>query len=687
MPTRRESLFLRLGLRQPSGLWYERLSRAAWSLAALAALVGLALAACGFLLGDDLFIYGDNPGQFMRLWYPVRVSGSLLGWNPLWYAGYPELQFYPPGFVMLGWALDALTLGQLSPFALYELLLFVAYVLPGLSLYALVSGVTRRRWAGLVSGGLGLLFPELWGGAGAVFVGLVAERLAFGLVPLVMLAGWRALHARRRARWWLLACLALAATVLMHPFHAVGPILFLGWAALSARRRWRLVGELALTTALSVALVSFWLIPLGIHGAYASPLLRADLAQTLAWFSGSIVGVYLAAALLAALALRVDRDRRLVVFVAAVAATAAGLVAFIVFDHLVLMEGLGFNLLDPVRFSAEVYLALVVLAGLGLAYLPLWLARGRWEKTGLVAGGLVLVLALAWLGQPLRDMVRRHREPAHFLDDTIRTYALDDTWDVLGRESGRILFTSYYLHLGDVPTSLKAATPYFTGRPILGGTFSHWSPVARALWVGDPRAALLPGQVEFTDDVSLASRPWSEWTDADFLDLCRGLNATTVVATWDDVNARTFLDGASHFQPYHADGLFVLYRVLDPGPGPVEGEGAQVTLLRADSGALDVRVSGASEGASLRIKITDYPLWRAEADGETLPHQADALGLMRLSLPPGTYDLSLRYRPGPAEHAGNWTSLGAVALWLVALALGFRRRAEPPSPGEDGVPG
>jgi hypothetical protein len=370
----------------------------------------------------------------------------------------------------------------------------------------------------------------------------------------------------------------------------------------------------------------------------------------------------------------------------AMAATAAGLMAFIVFDHLALVELLGFALLDPVRFSAEVYLALVILAGLGLAYLPLWLG-GRWQRKGLAAGGLVLVLALAWLAQPVLDMVGRHRDPAHFLDHTRRTYGLDGTWDVLGQEPGRILFTSYYSRVGDVPTALKATTPYFTGRPILGGTFSHWSPVARALWVGSPDAELLPGQVELTDDVSLANRPWSEWTDAGFLDLCQRLNATTVVATWDDINARTFLDGASHFQAFHADDLFVLYRVLGPAPGLVEGEGAEVTLARAAPTALDVRVDGATEGASLRIKITDYPLWQAEAGGEPLAHQADALGLMSLSLPEGSYDLSLRYRPGPAEQAGTWVSLGAIACWLVALALSFRRRAEPVSPGVGGVPG
>ena len=633
-------------------------------LAALALLTGLALAACGFLLRDDLFIYGDHPGQFMRLWHPVRISHKLLGWNPLWYAGYPELQFYPPGFVLLGWGLDWLTWGRLSPFALYQLLLFVAYLLPGVTVYALVSRVSRQRWAGLVAGGLALIFPELWGGASAVFVGLVAERLAFGLVPLILFAGWQALHTRHPIRWWLLTSLALAATALMHPFHAVAPILFLGLAALFYPRRWRLLRNLALTSILSLALVAFWLLPLLVHRSYAAPMLRANLDQTLDWLLSPNALRYLTASLLVVLALWMQRNRSFAVFVIAAVLTAVSLVAFILFDHLVLIERLNFYLLDPVRFSAEVYLVLVLLAGFGLAYLPLWLSRRRWRVAGGLLGALALILALAWLGRPFLNLVREHQDPSRFLGKARQSFPLDETWRVLQSEQGRVLFTSHYLYLGDLPTALKSATPYFTGRPIIGGTFSHWSPVARVLWQGSPDVDLLPGQVELTDDVSLAGRSWAEWTDADFFELCRRLNVTTVVTTWDDVNARTFLDSASHFQSFYSDDLFVLYRVLDPAPALVEAEGAEVALLDKAPTALDLHVAEATAGASLQVKITDYPLWQVQAGQQTLAHYADALGLMSLSLPPGTYDVTLRYLPGPAERAGAWISLGAAGLWL-----------------------
>ena len=657
-------------------------------LAALAVLTVLALVACGFLLRNDLFVYGDHPGQFMRLWYPVRISHRLLGWNPLWYAGYPELLFYPPGFVLLGWGLDWLTVGRLPVFALYQLLLFLAYLLPGVTVYALASRVSRTRWAGLVSGGMALIFPELWGGVSAVFVGLVAERLAFGLVPLVLLAGWKALHGRHPTRWWLLTSLALAATALMHPFHAVAPVLFLGLVALAYPRRWHLLRSLALASILALGLIAFWLLPLLVHRSYAAPMLRANLDQTLDWLLVPNAQKYLAASVLVVLALWMQRNRSFTVFVIAAVLTVVSLVVFMLFDHLVLIERLNFYLLDPVRFSAEVYLVLVLLAGCGLAYLALWLSQRRWRIIGSLAGALVLSLALAWLGRPFLDLVGEHRVPSRFLGEARQSFPLDEAWSVLRSEQGRMLFTSYYLDLGDLPTALKSATPYFTGRPIIGGTFSHWAPVARVLWQGSLDVDLLPGQVELTDDISLADRSWAEWTDADFYDLCRRLNVTTVVTTWADVNARTFLDPASHFQSFYSDDLFVLYRVLDPSPALVEAEGADVTVLDQAPTALDLRVAEATAGASMRVKIADYPLWQVQAEQQTLAHYADDMGLMSLSLLPGTYDVTLRYLPGPAERAGAWISLGAVALWLV---LGIYTLVLKPSSGaslptEQGVP-
>ena len=62
--------------------------------------------------GGGLPAYDDHPGQYFRLWHALERSFPgghwTADWNPDWWGGYPELQFYPPGFVLAGAAVLAL---------------------------------------------------------------------------------------------------------------------------------------------------------------------------------------------------------------------------------------------------------------------------------------------------------------------------------------------------------------------------------------------------------------------------------------------------------------------------------------------------------------------------------------------------------------------------------------------------
>ena len=82
----------------------------------LLVLYGGAFAYAAF--GRGVPAFDDHPGQLFRLWHALdRSLPSPLwtaDWNPDWWGGYPELQFYPPGFAMLGAALRALLLWRPS---------------------------------------------------------------------------------------------------------------------------------------------------------------------------------------------------------------------------------------------------------------------------------------------------------------------------------------------------------------------------------------------------------------------------------------------------------------------------------------------------------------------------------------------------------------------------------------------
>ncbi len=656
------------------------------------------LAARNYVLGS-LFIWGDHPGQFMRFWYPAAVSlpqyGRVLDWNPLWYAGYPELQFYPPGHALLGLALNAMTLGLLSPERVYNLIPAVALVLPMFTTFAFLrvalapAGRGASRIAGLVAAALALTFTPMWGGANAVPIGLMGERLAFGIVPLVLLAGWKLVERPGGQRLAVAAAL-LASLVLLHPFHAPATVMAVCGYALarwlrsrgSARAskpgtRWTwLAGWLAL----AVGFTAWWLAPLLVRQTpYSAALLRTSLEQTLDWFKFSPIIPNLLIAATPALALLAHRDWRVRSTVGVLALLIPALVVIVLLDFAILFDRLNFTALDPIRFIAEYYMAFILLTGAAAGAVT---SRYLW-RAPLLATGLVVLLVVvlrpvavqAWADLPYITGVPKESTK----DGLFAHPAFDGLWQVLTEDpaaDGRVLFTSYYTRVTwpdgqTTPTAIKAMTPYLTGRETMGGTFSHWSPGARLLWVGDPWAKLLPAQVELEDDQRMLGIPWSEMSDATLLAAVRALNVTTIVADMDDTNARGMLDAAPHFQRFWENSHFALYHVLDTTPAWVEAEGAEASLVEREARQWVIRVDRASAGASLTAKMAYYPLWRADAGGQRLEVAPDRYGMQQIALPPGdSYTVTLAYCEGWPEWGGLAASVAALAG---ALLLWFRK--------------
>ncbi len=222
-----------------------------------------------------------------------------------------------------------------------------------------------------------------------------------------------------------------------------------------------------------------------------------------------------------------------------------------------------------------------------------------------------------------------------------------------------------------MPSSIKAVTPFFTGREIVGGTFSHWAPVARYLWTGDINTPTLWGRVEEQDDRALVGVPWDEMTDEFLFNLCRRMNVTLLVTTRDDVRARAFLDAASHFDLAWADSSFFLYNVEGYQPTWADAYGANVEVTRYQRNAIDLRVTDALPTAILHVKVAEYPSWRANVGGQLLRITRDDMGLVRIVPPAGDSIITLRYRPGLAERLGLSISLLSVVglAWLTIQSI------------------
>jgi hypothetical protein len=658
-------------------------------LAALAWIFWFAWRYAGFLLRDDLYLYGDHPGQFYRLWQLLSVTwpeeGQLIGWSPYWYAGRPELQFYPPGFFLAGWLVWMVSFQQLSPVFIYQALVFASYLLPGVGFYLLLARGLNNRLAGLVAAWLAMTTPFPLGGVEGVIIGMTGYQLAFGLNPLLILAGVWGMRAERKEFPWLVTGLILAGIMLLHPFAAVFPTGVLALYALFGDKRAAQLRWLIWVVLLSFGLTAFWWLPLSTQRQFYTPLVEATLPEiqihfeNLLWSEGktwllifAVVGGFFWH----------GHRRRLSL---AILSGGAGMIGFIFFNYLVLVEQLHLFILDSVRLIPAVTFALFVGLALGLSELS-WAGVRLLRRWGWSALGLPLVLIIPWLAyyQVTREydfaewISKWQPAPNHtplFLSEAEAEYGLPAVWDVMPATPGRVLFTSHYSLLFDVPTSLKAATPALTGREIVGGTFTLHSSVASYLWHGQADLPVLRGKVERQDDKSLAGVAWEAMSEEYLLDLSRHFNVTLIAATATDVRAQTFLKAAPHFNPIWSNGLFTFFEVAGYEPTWAEADQAIATVNRYERTAIDVQITEAEPGATLSVKVAHYPRWQAEAQGQSLPIQTDDYGLMKLSLPPGSYTVHLRYGPGWPEWLGGamslMTLLGAIGL---ALILGFRRR-------------
>jgi hypothetical protein len=621
----------------------------------------------------------------------------MLSWNPTWYAGYPEMQFYPPGTTLLGIFLHYLTFGQLPPEQLYNLLPATAFALPLFTCYAFLRyalaplGRLPSILAGLAAGFLAISLKPMWGGIDGVGIGLMGERLAFGFAPLVLLAGWRFVE-QPSALALSIASLALALLLLLHPFHAPALVIAIALYAI-VRLQWHtLPGDapllfrsgkqlLGLTgwLLLSVGLVAWWVLPLLAHYTpYAAALVRASTDQVITWFdAGRIEWLWLAG--LMALMLMASHHPRVEGTVSVLALLAPLLVGGILFNDQVLLARFNITVLDPIRFIAEYYLALILLVGCAVAAVT---SRFLWRLPWLAAICSVVVmitlrpyLTLAW--SDLQDRIEV--TPISRLDTMLEHPAFNGYWEALRNDptTGRIFFVSNYLFLREedgvvTPTTVNSMTPYLIGREIIGGTFSHWSPIARWLWVGDPRAKLLPAQVESGGNQQVFGKAWDQLSGDEFAANLTRLNVTTIVAHTNNEKAIAFFDASPHFTRYWQNDFFTIYHLASNSGEWISAQGATIRLLERSARRWVLEVQQSDANAKLLLKMSHYPLWQASMDGQSLPLIATADSLQEITLPAGgPYTVEIRYREGSPEWIGLIISLFCL---LLILLLPLRRQ-------------
>src|SRR3989441_121611 len=202
--------------------------------------------------------FDDHPGQLYRVWHVMNYGPAPWAWDRGWWAGYPEMQFYPPGFAYLGAGLAWATAGVLDIRTVYQAVLWLAYLLPGLTTYFALARLTGARWLALPPAFVALtLSAGLASGVdGGVRTGMVGARLAWALLPSLL--GLMARWAEDERPLSPAVPLLLAAVTLLHPAQLPAAVALVLLAACARGPWWQRARRAVRALILAAALTASW---------------------------------------------------------------------------------------------------------------------------------------------------------------------------------------------------------------------------------------------------------------------------------------------------------------------------------------------------------------------------------------------------------------------------------------------
>jgi len=621
-------------------------------------LLGFGLAFAAAALGGGLLVFDDHPGQLFRLWHALSRGLLPWEWNPDWWGGYPELQFYPPGYVYLGAIIYYGALGLVSPTAVYQVLLWIIYLLPGVTTFWLLVRILPNPWLALPAA-----FVTLTLSAGTrsgveegLRWGLIAARLGWGLLPLLALSLIR--WQEHGGRLPLLTSPLLAGIILSHPAHApAGVILVLLAALFGPGARGRRLGQGIWILVVAAALTGFWTLPLLAHLTYALPLAWGEFT-----FAG-LVSDLLRRPLLIILAtawLVAARTRGLSNSALSLLALPPLLLAVIAMDVLIVAP-VGFRWLPADRLLDSLILALVCGGGVGIArLLSLGLSRFsvRIEAAALIATAVLLALPFG-PGEPTLTLWPSPNAWPKFRE-TSQGLTLERLWTQLGAAPpGRVLFvrSGVPLRFGHEwwrpHTHITALTPILAGREIVNGTFTHPSPLAGFVYTGSRNNRPITRLVEQLDGNTLFGQPLHALSPDLFNPLGQRLRISIVVALEEDRGRLPFVEMNPLFRPPFQVGPFLVFALKEGRPTP-DAIARRRWRLHVTEGS----------GGWVTTGIAFYPLWRAETRSGPLDTRADSIGILEVHAPGGQpIEVDLVYREGPWEWAGLVASALALMFW------------------------
>jgi hypothetical protein len=247
----------------------------------------------------------------------------------------------------------------------------------------------------------------------------------------------------------------------------------------------------------------------------------------------------------------------------------------------------------------------------------------------------------------------------------VRGLRMDALWEAIRKTPpGRVLFLRSGVPLDWRPewwrphTHITALTPIATGRGMLGGTFTHPSPVAGLLYTGSAANRPLTRLAEQIDGQSVFGRPLDALDVATFNRLIARLGVSSLVALEQDARQSLFLADNPVFSHRSRIGSFIFFS-SDRARAVPEPVGPQ---------RWRVPVADEPTAGWAPLSIAYSPRWVARARGVAVAVRRDDLGLVEVATPPGVTEVELEHRPGAAEWVGvGWSLLSLALLAVVAV--------------------
>ncbi|MCU0269666.1 MAG: hypothetical protein MUF83_13630 [Acidimicrobiales bacterium] len=630
------------------------------------------------LVAEGALSASDHPYRFTQLVWArqaIAAGHNPLGWNPDAWGGYAELQFYPPGFALLGAAIGIVT--DWSDESAYRALTLLVYVLPAVS-SALCLLTLRARplvagLGGVVAGAAAFGVSGTTVGTG---LGTVASRLSLGLAPLAVAAFVQLVRQdgrRGRFVWSAVAAGCTAAVLVAHPYH-FGPMLLVAGAATYDRARreaWLRAGAVAVAGFL---VAGFWWFGQLAFRELSVPFLWADLdLDTVVHpvYSSNWDWWLLCGAAVAGVAVSWPRRAEQPFTLYRGLPLLAGLVLTV---EVVLVQAAGVSLLDPYRLVDDIFFWVAICSVLvveAVLDLPAVRAAGR-RWPAVVASLVVVALAVGWI-----DVQSRNADTDALFAPRLAEFAtigLTGLADDLRGDEGRVLFPNSTAFGG--ATHAYGYVALLAGREYLGGTSTHPSPLQPILMYGPGHDEVRDLANDF-DDRSVFGLPWEAIRDDDaqaerFAGYLRQLGVTEVAFESDPASpslpARALAEHPDLFRLEYAEPWFAVYGLRDAAPGRIGVVGGDAQVVESSADDVRARAVIAADGqADVRVRVLDGPFWKVTLDGAPAATTTDELGQPRLEVPAGEHVVEVRLETPMTLRVGR-VLLPLLGMGLVVLA-------------------